>query len=111
MAGENDKWEEYQDKRGEWRWRRAASNGNIVGRSCEGYNKHKDCTLNAERHGMNGNPSGKGLSDKWEFYKDKRGEWRWRRKATNGAITGAASEGYKNKSDCESNASRNGWSG
>ena len=50
-------------------------------------------------------------NDKWEFYKDKAGEWRWRRTAPNGNIVGASSEGYKNRSDCEDNARRNGWSG
>jgi len=49
-----------------------------------------------------------GGKDKWEVYKDKRGEFRWRRKATNGEITGASSESYKAKKDAESNAIRNG---
>ena len=49
-----------------------------------------------------------GETDKWEIYADKRGEFRWRRTATNGAITGAASESYKAKSDAEANAKRNG---
>ena len=57
---------------------------------------------------MDGNPDGLGSKDKWEVYKDKRGEFRWRRKATNGEITGAASESYKAKKDAVSNAERNG---
>ena len=108
MAGEDDKWEIYQDKREEYRWRRKASNGNIVGCSCEGYVKRADCKANAQRHGMDGNPKELGGKDKWEIYEDKRGEWRWRRKATNGEITGAASESYKEKRDCRANAKRNG---
>jgi len=32
---------------------------------------------------------------KFELYQDKKGEWRWRRTATNGNIVGASSEGYK----------------
>lgn len=51
------------------------------------------------------------MSDKWEFYKDKRGEWRWRRTAPNGKIVGAAVEGYKNRKNCEENATRNGYTG
>ncbi|MFD2586141.1 YegP family protein [Croceitalea marina] len=47
--------------------------------------------------------------DKWEFYKDKKKEWRWRRTAPNGDIVGASTEGYKNKSDCIANAKRNGY--
>ena len=54
---------------------------------------------------MNRGPNPK---DKWEFYEDKRGEWRWGRKAVNGNIIGAASEGYKKRSDAEANAARQG---
>ncbi|MFT6510076.1 MAG: hypothetical protein ACJAVO_002377 [Parvibaculaceae bacterium] len=46
--------------------------------------------------------------DTWAIYTDNVGEWRWRRTASNGRIVGAASEGYVNKSDCISNAQRNG---
>jgi len=49
--------------------------------------------------------------DRWEFYKDNRGEWRWRRIAPNGKIVGASSEGYKNKADCIANARRHGYKG
>lgn len=43
--------------------------------------------------------------DKWEFYKDTEGLWRWRR------IVGSSSQGYVNKSDCIDNAKRNGYQG
>jgi uncharacterized protein YegP (UPF0339 family) len=102
MAGESDKFEVYQDKRGEWRWRRKASNGNIVVSSSEGYNSKKDAEANMKR--------GPNAKDKWEFYKDKRGEHRWRRKAVNGNIIGASSEGYKSKADAAANAARQGYS-
>ncbi|WP_340107450.1 YegP family protein [Pikeienuella sp. HZG-20] len=102
MAGESDKFEVYQDKRGEWRWRRKASNGQIVGAASEGYTSRADAEAN-----MNRGPNPK---DKWEFYEDKRGEWRWRRKASNGQIVGAASEGYTRRADAEANAARQGWS-
>ncbi len=102
-----DKWEIYQDKKGEWRWRRTASNGNIVGAATEGYVKEADCIKNAERYGYNGkyNPAGS-----WEFYEDKRGEWRWRHKAVNTQIIiGASSEGYKGKAAAVANAERHGY--
>jgi len=51
------------------------------------------------------------MKDKWEFYKDNSGEWRWRRTASNGRIVGASSQGYVNKSDCMDNARRNGYQG
>ena len=50
-------------------------------------------------------------NDVWEFYNDNANEWRWRRTASNGRIVGASSEGYKNRGDCESNATRHGWEG
>lgn len=47
--------------------------------------------------------------DRWEFYKDNSGEWRWRRTAANSKIVGASTQGYVNKSDCIANAKRNGY--
>ena len=108
MAGENDKREFYQDKKGENRWRRIARNGQNVGASCEGYTKASDATANAERHGYKKNPKGLGKSDTWEIYKDKKGEYRWRRTAKNGERVGAATEGYSARSSCVANAKRNG---
>ncbi len=51
------------------------------------------------------------MADKWEFYKDNAGEFRWRRTAPNGQIVGASTEGYKKKADCLENAKRNGYQG
>jgi uncharacterized protein YegP (UPF0339 family) len=51
------------------------------------------------------------MSDKWEFYKDTKGEWRWRRISSNGNIVGSSSQGYVNKEDCIANAKRNGYTG
>jgi uncharacterized protein len=93
----------YKDKRGEFRWRRTASNGEIVGASSESYKAKKDCEANANR-----DTSG----DKWEFYKDKRGESRWRCfSKANGKQVGRASEGFKSPSGCKGNARMNGYSG
>jgi len=108
MAGENDSWEFYKDKKGEHRWRRTASNGNIVGAATEGYSSKSLAEANAERHGFNGNPGKKGADDKWEFYKDKGGQHRWRRTAKNGEIVGSSSEGYSSSAGCKENAERNG---
>ena len=37
------KYEVYQDKRGEWRWRLKANNGKILAVSSEGYKDGDDC--------------------------------------------------------------------
>jgi hypothetical protein len=38
---------------------------------------------------------------KFEIYKDKRGEYRWRFVADNGRIVAMGSEGYSSKHNCE----------
>ena len=93
----------YKDKRGEFRWRRTASNGEIVGASSESYKAKKDCEANAMRDTA---------GDKWEFYKDKRGESRWRCfSKANGKQVGRASEGFSSPSGCKNNAKMNGYAG
>lgn len=51
----------------------------------------------------------KGAKDKWEFYQDKRDEYRWRRSACNGNIVGSSSEGYTTKASAFANAIRHGY--
>jgi uncharacterized protein YegP (UPF0339 family) len=51
----NDKWEFYQDNASEWRWRRTAPNGEIVGASTQGYASKQNCIENAKRNGYTGN--------------------------------------------------------
>jgi uncharacterized protein YegP (UPF0339 family) len=51
----NDRFEIYQDTRGEWRWRRVAANGRVVGASTESYRNRIDCVSNAKRNGYTGN--------------------------------------------------------
>jgi len=50
-------------------------------------------------------------NDSWDIYQDSRGEWRWTRRAANGEIIGASTEGYKNRSDCVANARLHGYPG
>lgn len=57
IGSNGDTWEIYEDTRGEWRWRRKARNGQIVGSSSEGYMNKSDCIANAERNGMDCTPS------------------------------------------------------
>ena len=104
-------WEFYEDKAGEHRWRCTASNGNIVGASSEGYSQKANCQANAERHGYNGNPNNLGAKDKWEIMTDAKGEYRWKRTASNGEQVGRSTEGYSSKANCEANAKLNGWKG
>ncbi|MDD2342677.1 MAG: DUF1508 domain-containing protein [Tolumonas sp.] len=49
-----DTWDIYQDTKKEWRWRRTAPNGRIVGASSQGYVNKSDCIANARRNGYSG---------------------------------------------------------
>lgn len=51
------------------------------------------------------------INDRFEFYLDNRGKWRWRRHSSNGRIVGASSQGYVNRQSCVENAKRNGYKG
>ena len=107
-----DSWDIYKDKRGEFRWlRRSGANGKIIGASTEGYKGRSDCKDNAARHDMDKNPKKFGKGDSWEFYRDKNGGHRWRRRATNKEIVGASSEAYSSKKYAAENAKVNGYRG
>ena len=45
-----DRLEFYKDNQNEWRWRRTARNGEIVGASVEGYKNRSSCEANAQRN-------------------------------------------------------------
>jgi len=49
-------WEIYLDNASQWRWRRTAINGQIVGASTEGYHNRSDCIANANINGMTCTP-------------------------------------------------------
>jgi len=52
-----------------------------------------------------------GKNDTWTIYQDKKREWRWARKSSNGRIVGASTEGYTTRANCLANAKRNGYQG
>lgn len=45
-------------------------------------------------------------ADGFEVYKDKRGEYRWRRTGPDGRIVGRSSESYAKRADAEANMNR-----
>lgn len=99
----NDRLEFYRDRKGDHRWRRIASNGEIVGASSEGYRSKKDCEANANRD-TNG--------DDWEFYRDKAGGYRWRCfSPVNKKQVGKSTEAFSSRRNAEENARLNGWRG
>jgi uncharacterized protein YegP (UPF0339 family) len=54
-ASNGDTWTIYESY-GQWRWRRVATNGEIVGASTEAYVNEGDCIANAQRNGMTCKP-------------------------------------------------------
>ncbi|MCQ2193747.1 MAG: YegP family protein [Paludibacteraceae bacterium] len=95
-----------KDKKGEFRFNLKAGNGEIIATGTEGYSSlaackngiasvQKNCLVaNMEDQTVEGFETQK--NPKWEVYKDKAGEFRFRLKATNGENI-AIGEGYKAK--------------
>lgn len=50
-------------------------------------------------------------NDRFDFYKDAAGEWRWRKISPNGKIIGASSQGFSSKQAAVHNAQLNGYQG
>ena len=106
----DDTWEFYQDNGGDWRWRRTATNGQIVGAASEGFSSEESAKRNACLVGCEGE-FGEYENDNWEFYETDSGEHRWRLTASNGQNVCSASEGYSSKDACIANAERHGYKG
>lgn len=45
-------------------------------------------------------PTGDTRRSKYEMYKDKKGQWRWRLRAANEKIIATSGEGYTSKQNC-----------
>jgi len=105
VAGEEDdtraKYELYEDRGGEWRWRLVAANGRIIADSAQGYDDKGSAEEAIERirdnvgdaDHLDITPAG------FEVYKDKAREWRWRLIRQNGRIIADGGEGYTERND------------
>ncbi len=98
------KFEIYQDKKGEYRFRLKAGNGEIVGAS-EGYSSKKSCengTTSVRNNAAKAQvvAPGEGKCPKFEVYEDKGGSFRFRLIASNGEPI-LASQGYASKNGAE----------
>jgi uncharacterized protein YegP (UPF0339 family) len=90
------KFETYQDKKKEHRWRLKSTNGQVIATSGQGYKDKRDCNSAIDR-------IKKDAATKltFETYEDAKKEHRWRLKSTNGQIIASSGQGYKDKRDCE----------
>ena len=50
------------------------------------------------------------LSDRWQFYKDKLGQWQWRKFESN-KVVAVSSDGYFSRQACVNNARTRGYIG
>lgn len=103
MADRNGKFEVYVDKKGEFRFRLKAANGEPIG-SSEGYSSKSACMNGIDavrRHSEKADivNEGEGKCPKFEVYTDKKGDFRFRLLASNGEPI-LASESYKAKASC-----------
>jgi uncharacterized protein YegP (UPF0339 family) len=90
------KFETYQDKSKEHRWRLKATNGQVIATSGQGYADKRDCKNAIDR-------IKKDAATKltFETYQDAGKKHRWRLKATNGQVIATSGQGYADKRDCE----------
>ncbi|PKL17048.1 MAG: hypothetical protein CVV49_13145 [Spirochaetae bacterium HGW-Spirochaetae-5] len=90
MAG---KFEVYKDKAGKFRYRLKAGNGQII-LTGEAYSSKSACIEGVESVKKNSQKD-----SAFEVYEDKKGEFRFRLKASNGEIVGQG-ESYNARSGC-----------
>jgi len=96
QAGEGKlKFEIYEDKAKEHRWRLKAANGKILATAGQGYAAKAGAKTAVENL----------IKDigkyNFEVYEDKGKEFRWRLKASNGQTVAASSEGYDARAGAE----------
>jgi uncharacterized protein YegP (UPF0339 family) len=89
----------YEDRAGQYRWRLVASNGRIVADSGEGYTNAANAREAAQR--IRDRAPDAALPhfdvDHFEVYEDRAGQYRWRLVASNGQIIADSGEGYGTK--------------
>ena len=95
------KYELYEDRGGEWRWRLVAANGRIIADSAQGYDDKQTAEEAIDRVRENvGNADHLDITPAgFEVYKDKSDEWRWRLIRRNGRIIADGGEGYTERND------------
>jgi uncharacterized protein YegP (UPF0339 family) len=94
--GDPLKFEVFEDKEKEYRWR-LKQGEEIIGTAGQGYKEKASC-----KKGIEGIKKGlESDKDKFEIYEDNAKAFRWRIKASNGQIVAAANKGYKEKAACE----------
>ena len=117
------RFELYEDRGGEWRWRLRHRNGNLIASSGEGYTRKHNAQKGLASVWGNAlgattllfeaepdlptpeesfEPAAEAESDATiERYEDSAGEWRWRLRHDNGELIGDGSEGYASKGNVD----------
>ncbi len=117
------RFEMYEDRGGEWRWRLRHRNGNLIASSGEGYTRKHNAQKGVASVRSNApgattllfeaepdlpepeasfEPVEEAETDATiERYEDNAGEWRWRLRHDNGEIIGDGSEGYASRSNVD----------
>lgn len=94
--GDPLKFEVFEDKDKEYRWR-LKQGDEIIGTAGQGYKEKASCkkAVDGVKKGLETD------KDKFEIYEDKALMFRWRLKAANGQVVAAANKAYKDKVSCE----------
>ncbi|MFW6017753.1 MAG: HVO_2922 family protein [Halapricum sp.] len=91
-----DRFDIYEDNRGETRWRWRSGNGEIVATSGEGYSSEsaaEDALERVQRLAPDADALDVGLAA-FEVFEDRSEQWRWRLRHRNGNVIADSGEGY-----------------
>lgn len=106
----------YRDTAGAWRWRLVHDNGNIIARSTGSYPERTDAEADIQRarqtttdvvittldEGVVGSePTDEPAQSRFELYRDRAGEWRWRFIRDHDEIMADSGEGYNRKAGAQ----------
>jgi uncharacterized protein YegP (UPF0339 family) len=103
VAVAGDRFDVYEDNRGEYRWRFRGANNEIVATSGEGYDDESEAEAAVERvqeYAPEADALDVGFAA-FEVYRDEVDEWRWRLRHRNGNILADSGEGYTERTDAQ----------
>ncbi|MHB1561494.1 MAG: YegP family protein [Isosphaeraceae bacterium] len=96
QASRTLRFETFQDRGMQYRWRLRSSNGQVIATSGQGYKDKRDRDSAIERIRKDA-----ATKLKFESYEDNAKTYRWRLRSSNGQVIATSGQGYKDKRDCE----------
>ena len=96
---DDDRFEVYEDNRGEYRWRLTAANNEVIATSGEGYTDRgaaEEAVERIQEYAPDADALDVGFAA-FEVYEDAAEQWRWRLRHRNGNLIADGGEGYSER--------------